>query len=496
MGMLGTGFAYAQTRQQNGPIRPEPLNSSPLRADTSGSYAPDRSTGPGGSANPYQPYYSTPLSVSPLLTPQPIDAAPLVGGQGPSSLNPYFGSSLPSGGAGGLGSSELNILRYTSLPLPYRATLLTGSNSTISDFERAQLYRHGAGGSTQDIKNSRIYSLIGAERYSDTAARVPYGYDQSTGRTMQQRPINSALFSDYSRMSSAQRQEQQSGTRNQLMKPVEQLDAKQSRNDARQLSRRLAPPWERDKEASESPARKEPQLLRSTAEPEQSGQPADATELSLFGGGRFDQMRRQVGDEGVPWIDVSGPVTEVRPKRDVNAAPIEWITTFVGESSSAVNERMERAEKLLKQGQYYEAANEYELARTLEPNNPLPLLGRSMAFLGAGEYMTSSINLFQAIEMFEPLAYYEIDLRAFIPDLRILDRRRAELESMLERHENYRLRFLLGFAEYGSDLQSYGLANMEKSVETAPARFDSARRFVAVLKLRREAGTATQPAHP
>ena len=44
------------------------------------------------------------------------------------------------------------------------------------------------------------------------------------------------------------------------------------------------------------------------------------------------------------------------------------------------------------------------MARMLDANNPLPLLGRAVSLLAAGDYMSSSTNLFQAIRLFEALA--------------------------------------------------------------------------------------------
>ncbi len=164
---------------------------------------------------------------------------------------------------------------------------------------------------------------------------------------------------------------------------------------------------------------------------------------------------------------------------DIASTPLK---TFVGTEESAVNKYMSQAEKLMRAGQYYRAADEYDLARAVDPRNPLPLVGRSMASLAAGEYMSSANGLFQAIQLFEALANFHIDMTAFVPDVAVLDRRRADLERRLEAYEDFRLRFLLGFAEYHSGLEKLGLANVKKAAAAAPPEMTSLRRFVEVLE--------------
>ncbi len=134
------------------------------------------------------------------------------------------------------------------------------------------------------------------------------------------------------------------------------------------------------------------------------------------------------------------------------------------------------------------AADAYSMAHSIDNRNPLPLVGRSMALLAAGDYLSSANDLFQAIRLFESLARFDVDLKQFVPDLRALDRRRAYLEQRLQTFDDFRLRFLLGYAEYSSGLTDIGLANMKKAAESAPPQLDAVRRFVDLLEVRR--GTA------
>jgi hypothetical protein len=187
------------------------------------------------------------------------------------------------------------------------------------------------------------------------------------------------------------------------------------------------------------------------------------------------EMQRQIEAEreGVEPLPV--PPEEV---------PTQPLRSFVGSEQSQLNEYLAEAEALLHAGRYYQAAGRYELARTVAPNNPLPLLGRSMALLAAGEYLTSAGNLFHAIRLFDSLALYDLDMKAFVPDLAMLDRRRADLEQRLERHEVYKLRFLLGYAEYCSGLERLGLGNLDKAAGDAPEELSYLQKFVDTLRSR------------
>jgi len=179
------------------------------------------------------------------------------------------------------------------------------------------------------------------------------------------------------------------------------------------------------------------------------------------------------------------------------AAGEQPLRTFVGTERSAVNGYLAQAEEQLKSGQYYGAATAYGMAHAIDPRNPLPLIGRAMALLAAGDYVSSVTDLFQGIAVFESLAMVRIDLTAFVPDLKILDRRRADLERRLANFDDYRLRFLLGFAEYSSGLIDAGTANIRKAAESLPEGMDAVRRFAAALgSSRSQVGPAAPATRP
>ena len=211
-------------------------------------------------------------------------------------------------------------------------------------------------------------------------------------------------------------------------------------------------------------------------------------------GGPTAQPARPAGVTAEADLGVAEGNLLARGARD--AAQTPTLSTFVGTEDSALNRHLAYAEQSLKQGRFYRAAEAYDLARTIDAGNPLPYLGRSLSLLAAGDYVTSVGDLFEAVQRYKSLGMFQIDLKAFMPDVTVIDSRRADLERTLKANDDARLRFLLGFAEYSSGLEKFGLKNMELALagEQAASRlgvigggqFEAIRQFVEVLKSRTE----------
>jgi tetratricopeptide (TPR) repeat protein len=151
------------------------------------------------------------------------------------------------------------------------------------------------------------------------------------------------------------------------------------------------------------------------------------------------------------------------------------VLTFAGSADAPVQNLIRQAEALAREGKYYEAKATYEQAMIYDRHNPLLLLGQGHAMLAAGEYYSAALALSRAVELFNAIAYLRFDLRSFITEPDVLEMRRADLEQRLEKEEDYRLRFVLGYTEYYSDLAKYGLPNLKLAAEQAPEHSGIAR---------------------
>ncbi len=144
------------------------------------------------------------------------------------------------------------------------------------------------------------------------------------------------------------------------------------------------------------------------------------------------------------------------------------ITTFAHENRGRLDQYLREAERALHDGEYYRAAELYELAQSVDPRNPLPWLGRGHALAAAGDYMSAAYMLERGIGLFPQIAAFRLDLPSIVGRHDAFDLRRAELERRLETAENHRLRFLLGYLELYSGLVPEGLRELELAAQGAP----------------------------
>lgn len=137
--------------------------------------------------------------------------------------------------------------------------------------------------------------------------------------------------------------------------------------------------------------------------------------------------------------------------------------------SLRVNQLINNAEMHITRGEFYEASNQYNLAVSFEPENAYIRFDYAHALLAAGEYLTAVRQIESAVEMIPSMRDFRPDFAAFSKTPETIDIRRADLERRLARQEDYRLRFLLGYTEYYTGLEKFGLPNLKKAAAHAPA---------------------------
>ncbi len=141
--------------------------------------------------------------------------------------------------------------------------------------------------------------------------------------------------------------------------------------------------------------------------------------------------------------------------------------SFASNGANARDTFVRTAEKHLKNEQYHKALAQYAIAAVADPGNALIFLGQGHAHIGAGEYFSATRKLMQGVELFPGIAYFRMDLTEFL-DPHTLDIRRADLEKRLSKKDDYRFRFLLGYIEFYSGLEEFGIVNLRKAAEKAP----------------------------
>lgn len=167
-----------------------------------------------------------------------------------------------------------------------------------------------------------------------------------------------------------------------------------------------------------------------------------------------------------------------RPGRGVAelATAVRWasvlldhpIESFAGKYGGRLNGYLASAEEAMGRGQYYKAAGQYQLAMTVDPRNPLPLLGRGHALLAAGDYVSALLAIERGIRLFPQIAAFRLDLPALAGRHDAFDIRRADIEDRLSQAEHYELRFLLGYLELYSGFEEEGLRDLDRAAKAAP----------------------------
>jgi tetratricopeptide (TPR) repeat protein len=119
--------------------------------------------------------------------------------------------------------------------------------------------------------------------------------------------------------------------------------------------------------------------------------------------------------------------------------------TFASYSEDKFNEHVRAAERYLKEGKYYRAADAYTLASIYKPDDPLAYAGKSHALFAAGEYMSSALFLARALEIFPEYARFKVDIEAMVGERDKLENRIFDVEERLARVDAPELHFLLAY---------------------------------------------------
>ena len=119
--------------------------------------------------------------------------------------------------------------------------------------------------------------------------------------------------------------------------------------------------------------------------------------------------------------------------------------TFAAYSQDKFNQYMRAAEGFMKEGKYYKAADSYSLASIYKPQDPLAYAGRSHALFAAGEYLSSSLYLRRAIEMFNGYVDFKIDIVTMIGSMDTVEKRIADIKQWIELSNAPELQFLLAY---------------------------------------------------
>lgn len=201
-----------------------------------------------------------------------------------------------------------------------------------------------------------------------------------------------------------------------------------------------------------------------TASPETNLRAGSATPNEGLPSG---SMIRPIGpapeNQPLPTADRAGPGQPSALARTVTG-PLRSTESL---ANSSAQKYIEKAEAHLAAGEYAQAAGAYGLARVAAPRSPLPLLGRAVSLLMTGEFNNSANNLLLAVDLVPDAATFQADLKT-LPDQELLSKRISELQKNVMGFDDFRLRFLLGYAEYCSGERTLGMLDMSRAARSFP----------------------------
>ncbi len=106
---------------------------------------------------------------------------------------------------------------------------------------------------------------------------------------------------------------------------------------------------------------------------------------------------------------------------------------------------MANGEKLMHQQMYYRAASAFGTAAMYNQKNPLALIAKAHALMGAGEFMSSAFFLNKALDLAPQLSRQKIDLSQVYFSKEKIQELTDELDAWYERTGNPMLLFLKGY---------------------------------------------------
>lgn len=119
--------------------------------------------------------------------------------------------------------------------------------------------------------------------------------------------------------------------------------------------------------------------------------------------------------------------------------------TYRNLAQARYGEYMDLGQRLMGEGQFYKAADAFELAGVWNRDSAVAVLGRSHALFGAGEYMSSAYYLHQALSRDPSLARVRIKVDALVGGRDLYETRVNELTNWQMRSQSGELTFLMAY---------------------------------------------------
>jgi hypothetical protein len=196
------------------------------------------------------------------------------------------------------------------------------------------------------------------------------------------------------------------------------------------------------------------------------------------------EMGTEEGSEQTTGIAESNNPSEASASKGVTStlgagSILDMYKSFAAYSDDKFNWHMKAAERYMKQGRFYRAADAYTIATAYKPNDPLGYAGKSEALFAAGEYMSSALFLARAMEIFPEYAKVRIDLVEMVGDKDTVEKRILDTKEWFDRSQSAELAFLMSYVYYQMDRLEFA----RKSIEFAATKMPDSEVVKAMKKV-------------
>ncbi|MGA2265044.1 MAG: hypothetical protein ABSH10_01265 [Phycisphaerae bacterium] len=152
-------------------------------------------------------------------------------------------------------------------------------------------------------------------------------------------------------------------------------------------------------------------------ETEEANAPSTVTEAIQARQPQLRQHPAALTESNAPFVpSENGRLVEYSPRTGI------VLHGLAGTGPDQFNTTMALAQKRLKAGQYYEAADTYRQAAALDPSNPLPRLGLCLAQFANAESLAAAYHLKRAAEIYPPVLTTHLDIASLV-DADLIQRR-------------------------------------------------------------------------
>lgn len=197
-----------------------------------------------------------------------------------------------------------------------------------------------------------------------------------------------------------------------------------------------------------------PEQPAEPAEPDESGQ-TPAQPPGQTPGAQPAQPTQPI--PGLPDFFPAPMPRSAPPWAQQPAAPIEIRSFADGVGSETLKRVYTQAEQLMDEGRFVSAISRYDAAERLVPNQPLTLMGRATAELGAGYYRRSAASFQRAFAQSPELLMARLNLAELIGEKRLAEVKDTLGQRVTAEPQDPDPAFLAGFIAYHSgDLQEAG----------------------------------------